>query len=67
MISLKGAHSLNIVARPDQLEAGPLPRRAVARDMDAITVRHILRRHHRGPTPQRWKAGRRWEQFLKLL
>jgi hypothetical protein len=59
MISLKGAHFLNIVARPDQREAGPLLRRAAARDMDAITVRHILRRHHRGPAPQRRKAGMR--------
>ena len=32
MISLKGAHFPDSVARPDQLEAGPLLRRAAVRD-----------------------------------
>lgn len=34
--------------------------------IDAITVRNILRRHHREPAPQRRKAGMRWAQFLTL-
>jgi putative transposase len=34
--------------------------------LDAITVRHILRRYHLEPAPQRRKAGVRWAQFLKL-
>jgi putative transposase len=34
--------------------------------IDAITVRNILRRHHREPAPQRRKAGMSWAQFLKM-
>ncbi len=34
--------------------------------IDKITVRNILRRHHREPAPQRRKAGMRWAQFLKM-
>jgi putative transposase len=38
--------------------------------LDKITVRNILRRHHREPdrepAPQRRKAGMSWPQFLKL-
>jgi Homeodomain-like domain len=34
--------------------------------IDKITVRNILRRHHRAPAPQRRKAGMGWAQFLKL-
>jgi hypothetical protein len=34
--------------------------------IDAITVRDILRRHHREPAPQRRKAGMSWAQFLRL-
>jgi transposase InsO family protein len=34
--------------------------------IDKITVRNILRRHHKAPAPQRRKAGMSWAQFLKL-
>ena len=34
--------------------------------IDKLTVRNILRRHHREPAPQRRKAGMSWAQFLKL-
>ena len=34
--------------------------------IDKITVRNILRRHHMEPAPQRRKAGTRWGQFLKM-
>src|SRR5215471_4428777 len=34
--------------------------------IDKITVRNILRRHHLEPAPQRRKAGMSWAQFLKL-
>jgi len=34
--------------------------------IDKLTVRHILRRHHIDPAPQRRKAGMSWSQFLKL-
>jgi putative transposase len=34
--------------------------------IDALTVRHILRRHSMEPVPQRWHAGMSWVQFLKL-
>jgi transposase InsO family protein len=34
--------------------------------IDKLTVRNILRRHHREPAPQRRKAGMSWGQFLKL-
>ena len=34
--------------------------------IDKITVRHILRRHHMEPAPQRRKAGMSWPQFLKM-
>src|SRR5262244_1068586 len=33
--------------------------------IDKITVRNILRRHHLEPAPQRRKAGMSWAQFLK--
>jgi hypothetical protein len=33
--------------------------------IDKMTVRNILRRHHREPAPQRRKAGMPWTQFLK--
>src|SRR2546423_15592696 len=31
-----------------------------------MTVRNILRRHHREPAPPRRKGGMGWAQFLKL-
>jgi putative transposase len=34
--------------------------------IDKITVRHILHRHHLEPAPQRRKGGMSWAQFLKL-
>ena len=34
--------------------------------IDQLTVRNILRRHHMEPAPQRRKAGMSWAQFLKL-
>jgi putative transposase len=34
--------------------------------IDKITVRNILRRHHMDPAPQRRKGGMGWAQFLKL-
>jgi transposase InsO family protein len=34
--------------------------------IDKLTVRNILRRHHREPAPQRRKGGMGWAQFLKL-
>jgi hypothetical protein len=34
--------------------------------IDKITVRHILRRHHMDPAPQRRKGGMGWAPFLKL-
>jgi putative transposase len=34
--------------------------------IDKITVRNILRRHHREPAPPRRQAGMSWAQFLKL-
>src|SRR5207245_10636732 len=33
--------------------------------IDKLTVRDILRRHHMEPAPQRRKAGMSWAQFLK--
>ena len=33
---------------------------------DKITVRNILRRHHREPAPQRWKRGMSWSPFLTM-
>jgi transposase InsO family protein len=34
--------------------------------IDKSTVRHILRRHHIEPAPQRRKAGMSWAQFRKM-
>src|SRR6266702_150169 len=34
--------------------------------IDKLTVRNILRRHHLEPAPQRRKAGMSWAQFLKM-
>ena len=34
--------------------------------IDKITVRNILRRHHLEPAPQRRKAGMSWAQFVKM-
>ena len=34
--------------------------------IDKLTVRTILRRHHIDPAPPRRKAGMSWSQFLKL-
>jgi putative transposase len=34
--------------------------------IDKLTVRNILRRHHIDPAPQRLKVGMSWSQFLKL-
>jgi transposase InsO family protein len=34
--------------------------------IDKITVRNILHRHHLEPAPQRRKGGMSWAQFLKL-
>ena len=34
--------------------------------IDTITVRNILRRHHLEPAPQRRKGGMGWAQFLRL-
>jgi transposase InsO family protein len=34
--------------------------------IDTITVRNILRRHHMEPAPQRRKGGMGWAQFLQL-
>jgi transposase InsO family protein len=34
--------------------------------IDKLTVRNILRRHHLEPAPQRRQGGRSWAQFLKL-
>ena len=34
--------------------------------IDKLTVRHILRRHHIDPAPQRRRAGMSWGQFVKL-
>jgi putative transposase len=34
--------------------------------IDKLTVRNILRRHHVEPAPQRRKGGMGWTQFLKL-
>ena len=34
--------------------------------IDKLTVRNILRRHHMEPAPQRRKAGMSWAQFLKM-
>jgi putative transposase len=34
--------------------------------IDKLTVRHILRRHHIDPAPQRRKAGMSWSQFLTM-
>src|SRR3989475_4991020 len=34
--------------------------------IDKLTVRNILRRHHMEPAPQRRKAGMSWAQFLKI-
>ena len=44
MISVKSAHFLNIVVRPDQLEAGPLLRRAAARDKAGMRWEQFLKR-----------------------
>ena len=38
----------------------------LGRPIDKLTVRHILRRHHLEPAPQRRKAGMSWVQFLKV-
>jgi putative transposase len=38
----------------------------VGHPIDKLTVRHILRRHHLEPAPQRRKAGMSWSQFLKM-
>jgi putative transposase len=35
-------------------------------DIDAITVRNILRRHHMDPAPRRRHTGMSWRQFLRL-
>jgi putative transposase len=35
-------------------------------EIDASTVRNILRRHHLEPAPKRRKAGMSWQQFLKI-
>jgi putative transposase len=40
--------------------------RNLTQEIDKITVRNILRRHHMEPAPQRRKAGMRWAQFLKM-
>ena len=34
--------------------------------IDKITVRNILRRHHIDPTPKRREGSMRWTQFIKL-
>jgi putative transposase len=34
--------------------------------IDAITVRNILRRHHPDPAPRRRQTGMSWAQFLRL-
>jgi putative transposase len=34
--------------------------------IDKLTVRHILRRHHIEPAPQRRQAGMSWTQFLNM-
>jgi len=34
--------------------------------IDKLTVRNILRRHHMEPAPQRRKAGMSWAPCLKL-
>src|SRR5919199_5703816 len=34
--------------------------------IDKVTVRNILRRHHLEPAPQRRRGGMSWAQFLKL-
>ncbi len=34
--------------------------------IDKLTVRNILRRHHMEPAPQRRKTGMSWAQFLKM-
>jgi transposase InsO family protein len=34
--------------------------------IDAITVRNILRRHHMEPAPRRRQTGMSWAQFLRL-
>jgi putative transposase len=35
-------------------------------EIDAITVRNILRRHHLDPAPRRRQTGMSWTQFLRL-
>lgn len=35
-------------------------------EIDAITVRNILRRHHMDPAPRRRQTGMSWPQFLRL-
>jgi hypothetical protein len=40
--------------------------RNLTQEIDKITVRNILRRHHMEPAPQRRKAGMRWAQFLMM-
>src|ERR1700752_472131 len=35
-------------------------------EIDAITVRNILRRHHLDPAPRRCHTGMSWTQFLRL-
>jgi putative transposase len=35
-------------------------------EIDAITVRNILHRHHLDPAPRRRQAGMSWTQFLRL-
>jgi hypothetical protein len=38
----------------------------VGHQIDKITVRNILRRHHLDPAPIRCRAGMSWSQFLKV-
>ena len=38
----------------------------VGQSIDTLTVRHILRRQHMEPAPQRRKAGMRWAQCLTM-
>jgi hypothetical protein len=38
----------------------------IGHDIDKITVRNILRRHHLDPAPKRRPGGMSWSQFLKM-
>lgn len=38
----------------------------IGHDIDKITVRNILRRHHIDPAPKRRQGGMSWSQFLKM-